>query len=94
MPMYDWNKEKARILMIERGISFDLIVEAIDNDKVLEVLEHHHAHRRPNQKIIIVEIDNYAYAVPCIYDGDQRFLKTAYASRKFTQKYLRKGENK
>jgi hypothetical protein len=92
MPLYDWDKEKDKILKADRGISFDLIVEAIESGKILDVLEHHHANRRPDQKIIVVEVNNYAYVVPCAFDGDKRFLKTAYVSRKCTHKCLRKGE--
>jgi hypothetical protein len=40
--------------------------------------------RYPNQKILVVEIDNYAYLVPFIEDDKGKFLKTIIPSRKAT----------
>lgn len=41
------------------------------------------------QSIYIVEIDDYAYLVPFVVDGDVHFLKTIIPSRKATRRYLR-----
>jgi hypothetical protein len=43
--------------------------------------------------LFVVEIDNYAYVVPYLINRQKRevFLKTIYASRVLTKKYLRKG---
>jgi hypothetical protein len=46
----------------------------------------------PNQKMLIVNINNYAYIVPFVRDEKYIFLKTIIPSRKMTKKYL-KGEN-
>ena len=49
--------------------------------------------KRSNQKMYVVNIDNYAYVVQFVEDRDKRFLKTIYPSRSMTKKYLIK-ENK
>ena len=40
------------------------------------------------QKILIINIDNYIYAIPFVQNQNERFLKTIIPSRKFTRKYL------
>ena len=46
----------------------------------------------PNQKMYVLEIDNYAIIVPYVENDDEIFLKTAFPSRKYTKKYGLKGE--
>ena len=43
----------------------------------------------PNQKIFVLEIDNYVYLAPFVENEDEIFLKTIIPSRKFTKKYLK-----
>jgi len=51
----------------------------------IDILEHT---KRKNQKIFIVEIKNYVYAVPFTIDEENNIvLKTAYPSRKLNKKY-------
>jgi len=38
--------------------------------------------------MIIVKIDNYAYAVPAVKAKEYWFLKTIISSRKYTAKYI------
>jgi len=47
---------------------------------------------RPNQKIYVLEIENYAFIVPFVENDKELFLKTAFPSRKYTKKYGLKGE--
>ena len=71
------------MLKAEREISFEDIVLFIEMGFLLDVLEH------PNQeKIFVVQIDEYAYLVPFIEDDNEIFLKTIIPSRKATKKYL------
>jgi len=42
----------------------------------------------PDQIILIVDVDGYAYIVPCVIDKNECFLKTIIPSRKATKKYL------
>lgn len=54
--------------------------------------EHPNRDRYPNQQILVVKIDDYAYLVPFVESKQGRFLKTIIPSRKATRQYL--GENR
>ena len=58
--------------------------------RTLDNVEHPDKNRYPNQKVYLVERENYIYAVPFIIDDDTDviFLKTIFPSRKYTRKYL------
>lgn len=92
MDFYRWSHEKNLKLKAERGISFDQVAMHIERGDVLDVIQHKNQKRYPNQKILVVEIDNYAYLVPFIEDDKGKFLKTIIPSRKATRYYL--GGNK
>lgn len=94
MKYIDWDKIKNETLIKERGISFESILVLIQEEKVLEVIDHPKQKSYPNQKIFIVLIDNYAYIVPFVEDKEKFFLKTIIPSRKMTKKYLKKGGTK
>lgn len=84
----DWDEEKNDKLKREREIGFEDVVTAIDEGNLLEVLNHHNPSKYPSQKIYVVKIEDYVYLVPFVDEGDKRFLKTIYPSRKMTKKYL------
>lgn len=89
---FDWDKEKNIKLKHERGISFEEVVLAINEEKLLAAIEHPNIQKYPNQKIYIVNINNYAYIVPFVEDEEKQFLKTIVPSRKMTKKFLKGGE--
>lgn len=91
MKPYDWNDAKNAKLKSERSVSFENILAVIDDDKLLEIIEHPNKIRYGNQKIYVVQIDEYAYLVPYVEDDEKIFLKTIIPSRRATRKYL-KGE--
>jgi len=59
---------------------------------LLDILSHPNQARFPNQRILIVNFDSYAYLVPYVGDEDCYFLKTVIPSRKATRDYLKRGE--
>ncbi len=87
---YDWNKEKNQWLKRERGISFEEIQTAVDNGGLLDTIPHPNKKLYPNQKIMVVKLNNYIYLVPYIRNEEKVFLKTIIPNRKATKKYLRK----
>ena len=92
MEIFKWNAEKNEILARERGITFEEIVQRISSGaKVIET-DHPNKDKYLNQKILIIDIDGYAYLVPCVREKNEYFLKTIIPSRKATKKYLG-GEN-
>ncbi|OGG87135.1 toxin [Candidatus Kuenenbacteria bacterium RIFCSPHIGHO2_02_FULL_39_13] len=94
MKYFDWNSQKNEKLREERDIGFEDCLLAIEEDKILDILEHKNKKRYPNQKIFVLEISGYAYLVPFVEDKDKVFLKTIIPSRKATKEYLLKIKNK
>jgi len=88
MVVYDWDDEKNQKLKKERGVSFEEVVVAIESKKLLDIIEHKNKKRHKNQKIFVVEIDNYAHYVPFEEKGDKVILKTIFRYERATKKYL------
>ena len=88
---YDYNIENNKALKRDRGISFDEIIAAIEGGKLLDIIKHPNK-KYGQQKIYIVDIDNYAYLVPFVKTGNNIFLKTIFPSRKLTKVYFDKND--
>ncbi|MBL7078128.1 toxin [Candidatus Shapirobacteria bacterium] len=86
--MFDWSNEKNALLKKTRGVSFEQVVEAIKSNQLITAIKHPNQKKYLNQKILIVEIEEYAYLIPCIETKSKIFLKTIFPSRKFTKIYL------
>lgn len=91
MPMeyYDWNEEKNQLLKSERDISYEMIVLAINNGKLLDIQKHTND-KYAHQQLLIVAVSEYAYIVPFVFDGKKVFFKTIIPSRHATKHYLHK----
>lgn len=88
MKPFRWNHEKNEVLKIERSISFEEIVLAIEANGLLDILQHSNLEKYPNQSIFVVALDGYVYLVPYVEESDYVFLKTVIPSRKATRDYL------
>lgn len=88
MALYRWDMAKNDTLIRERGISFEEIVAQLEQGRWLAILDHPNRKRYGHQKVFVVEIVGYAYAVPFVEQGDEIFLKTVIPSRKLTRRYL------
>ncbi len=64
MDHYKWNKEKHERFKIERGMSFEQITMHIGRGDVLDIVAHPNQEKYPNQQLLVVEINDYAYLVP------------------------------
>ena len=89
MQYFEWNVEKNERLKIERNVSFEEIVVAIENRHVVDIVQHPNKELYPNQLIFYINIRDYIYAVPFVDDNDKIFLKTIFPDRKATKKYLK-----
>ena len=89
MITYHWDDEKNAILKRTRGVSFEQAVMHVEGGDVLDVIAHPNKARYPKQQVLVVNINDYAYAVPFVEQGEERFLKTIVPSRKLTRRYLR-----
>ena len=92
MKHYQWSEEKNELLKKDRDICFEDIVFFLEQDMLLDSYGHPNQKKYPGQKIYVVEIDGYAYLVPCVETEDSIFLKTIIPSRKATIKYITKKE--
>ena len=88
MKPFRWNHEKNEALKIQRGISFEEIVLAIEADGLLDELRHTNLDKYPNQSILVIALNAYVYLVPYVEEPDYYFLKTVIPSRKATRNYL------
>lgn len=91
MKYFDWSVEKNEKLKEDRGVSFEEVVSAIFEGKLLSVVDHPNQDQYPGQKIYIVELHDYAYLIPFKEDKEKIFLKTIFPSRKYSKELLEKG---
>ena len=92
MVYYRWDEEKNRKLKKERDISFEEIVHALNQGKLIQVIKNPSSNFI-HQKCYVLEMKDYVYLVPYVEHGDKKFLKTAYPSRKYKKIYLNKKLN-
>lgn len=85
--IFNWNKDKNELLKQQRNISFEEVVSAIKNGKLLDIIENPSSNFE-NQKCFVLEIYSYIWLVPYIENEKEIFLKTAFPSRKHQKIYL------
>lgn len=88
MKHLNWNTEKSLKLKKLRGISFEDIVFYIEKGDTLDDYLHPNQRQYPEQRIMVIGINNYAYLVPYVEDAEEIFLKTIIPSRKATDIYF------
>ena len=88
MKPFRWSHDKNKALKIDRSISFEEIVLAIEADGLLDELRHPNTGKYPNQSVLVVAFDSYVYLVPYVEEPEYYFLKTVIPSRKATRDYL------
>jgi len=95
--LFTWSEEKNKWLKTnkERNFKgFEDVVLAILKGKLLDILENPNY---PNQYILVIDLEDYIYAVPSILeienDGENCLVifefKTLFPSRKLLKKYGR-----
>jgi hypothetical protein len=89
MKYLNWSSAKNETLKRERGITFEEIAYLIGSGRIIGIEENP---GRSNQKMYILEIENYAVIVPFVENDKEIFLKTAFPSRKYTKRYGLKGK--
>lgn len=90
----EFSEEKNLILKETREISFEDVIVAVEEKQIVDDLKHANK-KYAHQRILVIKIAGYVYAVPYVIDLKRKviFLKTVYPSRVLTEKYL-KGGNK
>ena len=79
-------------LPVARDIGFEEYIAAIENGKLLEVVQNPSSNH-PSQKMFVIKIEGYAYCVPFTETAETVFLKTVFPSRRMTELYLAENKN-
>jgi uncharacterized DUF497 family protein len=88
MKYYNWDNQKNEKLKAERNISFEEVIFHLEKGALLDIVENPSDKYR-NQRLLIMDINNYVYLVPFLESEKEIFLKTIIPSRKATKKYLK-----
>ncbi len=88
MKPFRWSHEKNETLKVERRVSFEEVVLAIEANGLLDNLRPPNLTKYPNQSVFVVALDGYVYLVPYVEEPNGFFLKTVIPSRKATRDYL------
>ncbi len=88
MKLINWSTQKSLELKASRGICFEDIVFYIENADILDDYQHPNQKKYPEQRIMVIGINNYAYLIPYVEDEEELFLKTIIPSRKATESYF------
>ena len=88
-----WDRSKNEKLKSDRNVSFEAVLLAITQGNTLDDFIHPDREKYPNQRLLVVKIQEYAYLVPYVETATELFLKTIIPSRKATKKYLSGSNN-
>lgn len=88
MKYFDWDEAKNQKLKVEREVSFEEVLIAIDEGYLLDIIKHPNEKKYGKQKIMVININEYVYLIQFAEDEEKIFLKTIIPSRKATKKYL------
>jgi hypothetical protein len=86
-----WNPDKGRIIRDDparNNVGFEECLIAIEEGNVLADISNP-SPQFPHQRMMVLNINEYAYVVPYVETEDGIFLKTIFPSRKHTAKYLK-----
>jgi uncharacterized DUF497 family protein len=82
-----WSQEKNSRLLEQRGISFEDVLLAVRENRLLAIEVHPRQATYPHQKILVVDLNGYVHIVPFVETDSVVFLKTIFPDRKFHKKY-------
>jgi hypothetical protein len=85
-----FDPKENELLLRTRGVTFPMVIEAIAEKGILLDFAHPNQGRYPGQRVLVVDLNGYAYCVPYVIRGETWFLKTIYPSRRF--KHLLEGD--
>lgn len=86
-----WDGRKNDRLKRDRGVSFEDVVQAVSDGKVLAIVDHPNQRSYPGQRLMVIDLKGYAYVVPFVEEGGDLRLKTIIPSRKATRDLLKGG---
>ena len=85
---FRWSPSKNELLVGQRGISFENVIDAMEQGGLIDVRDHPNQDRYPGQSVYVVDVAEYLYLVPFVTEADgTRLLKTVIPSRKAMRYY-------
>lgn len=87
----EFSEEKNLLLQETRGLCFDDVLQAIEDERILNDFKSS-SRKYPHQRILVIKITEYVYAVPYVLDRKEKtvFFKTVYPSRVLKERYISK----
>lgn len=82
-----WDEAKNQLLQLQRGVSFEEVLEHIEQGNILNRLMHPNREKYPHQEIFVVEMKSYIWYVPFVENEYEIFLKTIIPSRKLVKEF-------
>jgi hypothetical protein len=83
MKPFRWSAGKNEVLQVQRGVSFEAVVVAIESGDLLDIVEDPNQARYPGQRILVVLISGYVHLVPSIEADDHlSFSKPSFPAAK------------
>lgn len=68
--MYRWSEEKNRLLISQRGISFNDVLYELENNGVIDNYKHPNEDKYPNQYIYVIRLKGvYSLCTLCAWGG-------------------------
>jgi hypothetical protein len=83
-----WNEAKNEWLKKHRGVGFEEVLIAVDQGKLLDLMEHPNDLKYSDQWLMVIQLGEYAYLVPYELDDEDIVLKTIIPNHKATKRYL------
>ena len=74
MKRIEWSNDKNNQLQTERQLSFEAIVVAIEQGKLIDIVPSP-SKNHPHQNVFIIEMDDYLVLVPFVEDEKKNFFK-------------------
>ena len=82
-----WNEEKNQLLQIQRKLSFEMVLDKIENQEILARRSHPDKVKYPHQFIFVLELEGYICYVPFVENDEEIFLKSIIPSRKLKKEF-------
>lgn len=82
-----WNEEKNQLLQLQRNVSFEQVLDKIEEGDILDRLDHPNCDKYPNQEIFVIAIGEYVWYIPFVKTDEEIFLKSIIPSRKLKAQY-------
>ena len=79
---FNWSEEKNELLVKERGVSFEDVLQCFENGNFFGVFENPSANFS-EQEVFLVRINDYPCIVPFVENETEIFLKTIIPDRRF-----------